>query len=280
MPTNNQFERSRRTPPAPRSGSGQRGLSASHATRLSFRIGPEHWLLAGVVCCAVLILSGVRAFAPSLADEARTPSPVAINVQALHRARAGSHRLRQGPVHLPCSVGKRRFCEACPGSPGKYRAKCGRHGLQGGPRPAHLPHAGGAGAGDRRRQRGDGQGPGRVSQMVQGSRRLHHRPHPCQQGQPAGAGPPGVGGDQRQHREDLARPGKNGVGRPEPRSGVGLQHCVGGRGGSNGLRRSSIRLRPLSHRWQRGRRPVLPAQHRRKSHWRPSRGCSNAPRPR
>ena len=82
MPTNNQFERSRRTPPAPRSGSGQRGLSASHTARLSFRIGPEHWLLAGVVCCAVLILSGVRAFAPSLVDEARTPPPGAINVQA------------------------------------------------------------------------------------------------------------------------------------------------------------------------------------------------------
>ena len=82
MPTNSQFERSRRTPPAPRSGSGQRGLSASHAARLSFRIGPEHWLLAGVVCCAVLILSGVRAFAPSLAEEARTPSPVAVNAQA------------------------------------------------------------------------------------------------------------------------------------------------------------------------------------------------------
>ena len=82
MPTNNQFERSRRTPPAPRSGSGQRGLSASHAARLSFRIGPEHWLLAGVVCCAVLILSVVRAFAPSLADEDRTPPPVAVNVQA------------------------------------------------------------------------------------------------------------------------------------------------------------------------------------------------------
>jgi hypothetical protein len=82
VPTNNQFERSRRTPPAPRSGSGQRGLLASHAARLSFRIGPEHWLLAGVVCCAVLILTGVRVFAPSLADEARTPPPVAINVQA------------------------------------------------------------------------------------------------------------------------------------------------------------------------------------------------------
>ena len=82
MPTNNQFERSRRTPLAPRSRSGQHGLSASRAVRLDFRIRPEHWLLAGVVCCALLILSGVRAFAPSLADEARTPPPVAISVQA------------------------------------------------------------------------------------------------------------------------------------------------------------------------------------------------------
>ena len=80
--TNDQMERSRHTPPARRSGNGQRGLTASHAARLSFRIGPEHWLLAGVVCCAVLILSGVRAFAPSLEEEARTPPPVAINVQA------------------------------------------------------------------------------------------------------------------------------------------------------------------------------------------------------
>jgi hypothetical protein len=82
VPTNTQFERSRRTPSAPLSGSGQRGLAASHATRLSFRVGPEHWLLAGVVCCAVLILTGMRVFAPSLADEARTPPPVAVNVQA------------------------------------------------------------------------------------------------------------------------------------------------------------------------------------------------------
>ena len=144
MPTNTQFERSRRTPSVPRWGSGQRGLSANHAVRLGFRIDQNTGCLPAWFAARCWSFRSCAQRRPAWEPEDQTAQPAPVNLQVSTEPRAGSHRLRQGHVHLPCSVGKRRFCEACPGSPGKYRAKCGRHGLQGGPRPAHLPHTGGA----------------------------------------------------------------------------------------------------------------------------------------
>ena len=99
---------------------------------------------------------------------------------SVHRSRVGSYRLRQRHVRFPCGAGEHRFCKAYPGSPGKHRIECGACAWTSRATAGKLtfPHGKtGTGAGDRRR-RGSGQGPGRVSNVVQGSRRLHHRPHP------------------------------------------------------------------------------------------------------
>ena len=82
MLTKNRTDGLRRTHPATSSGDAWRRVrSASQDVRLDLRLKPEHWLLAGVVCCALLVLSVVRVAAPGLAAQDHTAQTTPVNLQ-------------------------------------------------------------------------------------------------------------------------------------------------------------------------------------------------------
>src|SRR5439155_379078 len=94
----------------------------------------------------------------------------------------------------------------------------------------------------------------------EGARPLHDRAHRDLQGQHPREQPAGPRYHRHPNREAVDRQREARLGRSVPRGGLAVQRRDRARGGQAGVRRDPVRLRPLPHRRQAGRREVCVAQ--------------------